>query len=77
MRPIDADELRKHAVETYQGNGVELEPIMMVPLSVIDNAPTIPLFVFRENGRTNYPHVDTSKGPDSDYLNWEVKNGNT
>lgn len=41
MRPIDADELKKHAVEKYQANGVELEPIMMVPLSVINNAQTV------------------------------------
>lgn len=41
MRLIDADEVRKRAVEVYQGNGVEFETIMMVPLSAIDNAPSM------------------------------------
>lgn len=41
MRLIDADELNGHACERYQANGVELETIMMVPLSVINKAPTI------------------------------------
>jgi len=41
MRLIDADELKKHQFETYQGNGVELEPIMVVPVACIDNAPTV------------------------------------
>ena len=40
MRLIDADELRKRAVEMYQGNGTDFEIIMMVPLCDIDNAPT-------------------------------------
>jgi len=46
MRLINADELKKYQVGAYQGNGVELEPILIVPVSVIDNAPTVePLYV--------------------------------
>lgn len=41
MRAVDADELRKHAFTINQGNGVELEPIEVVPLAVIDNADTV------------------------------------
>jgi len=41
MRAVDADELRKHAFTTNQGNGVEIEPIEVVPLAVIDNAQTV------------------------------------
>ncbi len=41
MRAVDADELRKHAFTINQGNGVELEPIDVVPLAVIDNAQTV------------------------------------
>lgn len=40
MRLIDANELIKHAVTVYQGNGVELEPIQVVPVAAIDNAET-------------------------------------
>ena len=40
MRLIDADALRDYAFEVYQGNGVELETLMVVPLGEIDNAPT-------------------------------------
>lgn len=43
MRLIDADELRDYAFEVYQGNGVELETIMVVPLAEINNAPTVDL----------------------------------
>lgn len=42
MRLIDADELKKHQVEGYQANGVELVPIMLVHVSVIDSALTVP-----------------------------------
>lgn len=41
MRPIDADEVRKRQIEAYQGNGVELETIMVVPVAAIDRAPTV------------------------------------
>ncbi len=61
MRLIDADKLKDYAYETYQANGVELETIMVVPLSTIDNAPTVPLPDFKEgykraiiDGKTNF-----------------------
>ena len=41
MRAVDADELRKHAFTVYQGNGIELEPIEVVPLTEIDNASEV------------------------------------
>jgi len=41
MRLIDADALRDYAFEIYQGNGVELETLMVVPLREINNAPTV------------------------------------
>ena len=41
MRLIDADALRDCAFEVYQGNGVKLETIMVVPLAEINNAPTV------------------------------------
>ena len=41
MRLGDLDALRDYAFEVYQGNGVELETLMVVPLCVIDNAPTV------------------------------------
>ena len=41
MRLIDADKLKDYAYEVYQANGVELETIMIVPLSTINNAPTV------------------------------------
>lgn len=39
-RLIDANELRKHAITVDHCNGVELEPIEVVPLAEIDNAET-------------------------------------
>jgi len=42
-RLIDADKLNDYAYEVYQCNGVELETIMVVPLSAINNAPTVDL----------------------------------
>lgn len=41
MRLIDADKLNDHAYEVYQGNGVELETLMVVPLAEINNAQTV------------------------------------
>ncbi len=72
MRPIDADEVRKHAIEVYHCNGVELETIMVVPLSAIDKAQTIPLPDFKDgykqailDGKTNYSRSESKIVPDA------------
>ena len=41
VRLIDANALRDHAFEVCQGNGVERETLMVVPLAEINNAPTV------------------------------------
>jgi len=55
MRLIDADEVRKYALEAYHANGVELEPIMLVPLDAIDNAQTI---IWCSETSEGYPLMD-------------------
>lgn len=66
MRAVDADELRKHVFTTAQCNGVELEPIEVVPLSVIDNAQTVVNeytkgFADGERSGRNFPLTDEEK----------------
>lgn len=41
MRSIDADELKEHKFTTQCANGVEIYDVDVVPVGVIDNAPTI------------------------------------
>lgn len=38
---ISRDALKEHVFTVNHGNGVELEPIEVVPLCEIDNAPTV------------------------------------
>lgn len=66
MRLGDLDALRDDAFEVYQGNGVELETLMVVPLSIIDNAPTVPNeytkgFADGERSGRNFPLTDEEK----------------
>ena len=41
VRPIDANALKKHKFTTQIANGVEIEDIDVVPVSAIDNTPTV------------------------------------
>ena len=45
VRLIDANALKDYAFEVYQGNGVELETLMVVPLAEINNAPTVSFMI--------------------------------
>lgn len=44
MRLIDADALKEHKFTTQCANGVEIYDVDVVPVAVIDNAPTIEPF---------------------------------
>lgn len=74
---ISRSELRKHAFTMYQSNGVALEPLKVVPLGCIDNAPTVEE---RPQGEWKFIQGATTQGslkcPFCDYRDYHKTNSN-